>query len=303
MRKPVIHDQDGHADDLVATLLLALYPAVDLRAVVVNSGDCIPQVSAAVLAALLDRLGKGAVPVAWQHHALPHPFPLTWQRESLNYLRAFPEAERYYPDAAGTRLLTEAILAAGEPVTLLVTGPCTNLAAALRAAPEIARHLERVVLMAGGLEAGGNVAGEQDHDGSAEWNLYCDPSAAAYCLQAGLTLDFVSLDVTNFVPMNARFVETLRSRGGACRLAAELLAGVEQQNYFFWDTLAALLTCEPDFLPRGSRTLTVRTDPPAEGRLEKTASGIPAQVFEPDADVENLGARVEARVVEILSAL
>lgn len=276
---------------------------MDLKAVVVNSGDCIPQVSAAVLAALLDRLGQGGVPVAWQHHALPHPFPLTWQRESLNYLRAFPEAERYYPDAAGTRLLTEAILSVGEPVTLLVTGPCTNLAAALRAAPEIARQLDRVVLMAGGLEVGGNVAGEQDHDGSAEWNLYCDPPAAAYCLQAGLTLDFVTLDVTNFVPMTARFVETLRSSGGACRLAAELLAGVEQQNYFFWDTLAALLTCEPDYLPREHQSLIVRTETPSEGRLEKTASGVPARVFEPDNDLETLGARVEARVIEILSAL
>jgi len=295
-----IHDQDGHADDHVATLLLACHPAVDLRAVIVNSGDSLPEVSARVLAELLDQLGHGRVPVAWQHHAVPHPFPLAWQRESLNYERDFPGAQGRVCPADGTDLLIRALLESTEPATLLVTGPLSNLDAALRRAPQIAKRLARVVLMAGGLEAGGNGAGEPGHDGSGEWNLYCDPKAAARCLKLPLPFEVLTLDVTNFVPLTGAFLARLGdSPGRAARMARTLLGGVEQQDYYCWDTFAALLACEPDFLPSQTLPLRVRTDPPVEGRLEVHPAGTPAQVWHP-VEVERLTARVQERFLTLL---
>lgn len=300
MAKPVIHDQDGHADDLVATLLLTAHPAVDLKAAIVNSGDCLPEVSAQVLQEVLLQLGLPEVVVAYQIHSLPHPFPAAWQAESLNYRRDFAGSPVHSPTATGTQLLVETILESPEPVTLLVTGPCTNLAAALDAAPQIARKLERVVLMAGSLAAGGNVHDQPGHDGSAEWNLYCDPPAAAFCLAAGLPLELVTLDVTNHVPMTPPFLQRLAERSGACAIAARLLGGVEQQNYYFWDTLAALLTCEPDFLPRQGVQVRIRTDAPAEGRTECADDGFPVTIFAAGDEDRTLKVRVEERFIKIL---
>ncbi len=302
MTVPVIHDQDGHADDLVATLLLAAHPAVELKAVTVNSGDCLPVVSTQVLLEILAQLGHPDVPVAYQLHDLPHPFPLAWQHESLNYLAAFPAAERHTPAQTGTQLLVRTVNESPKPVTILVTGPCTNLAAALRLAPEIALNIERVVLMAGAVNAPGNV-NHPGHDGSAEWNLYADPLAAAACLEARLPVDLVTLDVTNFVPMTTAFVAALAGHSRAAEIASKLLKGVEQQNYYFWDTLAALLTCEPDFLLQTVLPVMIHTEPPSEGRLESLSSGYPVRLFQPGLATETLALRVQERLIELLSGL
>lgn len=299
--RSVIHDQDGHADDHVATLLLSAHPAVDLRAVVVNSGDCLPEVSARVLLEVLAQVGHGQIPVAWQYHDLPCPFPLAWQQESLNYERDFPGSRKRFCPSDGTDLLVRSILESPQSITLLCTGPLSNLARALVYSPQIKGNLERVVVMAGGLEAGGNVHDQPDHDGTAEWNLYCDPLAAAICLESGLSFTFVTLDVTNFVPMTPHFLDRLGSLPGAmARVARQLLSGVEQKEYYFWDTFAALLTCEPDFLPLVELSLKVLTKPPAAGRLEVDARGTPARLWFAD-EVKLLQQRVEERFLDLLA--
>ena len=62
-----------------------------------------------------------------------------------------------------------------EPVTLLFTGPLTDLAKALKIEPSIQNNIEKLVWMGGTLEKG-NVE-EPEHDGTAEWNAFWDPEA------------------------------------------------------------------------------------------------------------------------------
>jgi inosine-uridine nucleoside N-ribohydrolase len=108
------------------------------------------------------------------------------------------------------------VLASPRPVTLIPTGPLTNVALFLARYPGAARELERVVLM-GGAIAEGNVTA------AAEFNVWVDPEAARTVFASGLPLTMVGLDVTHKALMTPAHAERLRGSGRAGRLVAELL--------------------------------------------------------------------------------
>lgn len=78
----------------------------------------------------------------------------------------------------------------GEKVTLVPTGPLTNLAVLLKLFPEVKTKIREIVFM-GGAVCGGNITV------SAEFNMYVDPEAARIVFHAGLPLTMCGLDVTN----------------------------------------------------------------------------------------------------------
>lgn len=77
----------------------------------------------------------------------------------------------------------------GEKVTLVPTGPCTNVALLLRVFPEVKDRIEEIVLM-GGAAFGGNITA------TGEFNVYEDPEAAAIVFDSGLPIVMCGLDAT-----------------------------------------------------------------------------------------------------------
>jgi inosine-uridine nucleoside N-ribohydrolase len=75
-------------------------------------------------------------------------------------------------------------------VILCPVGPLTNIAAALRADPELVNHVQKVVIMGGAVWAAGNVS---DY---AEANIWNDPQAADEVFAANWDIDLIGLDVT-----------------------------------------------------------------------------------------------------------
>jgi purine nucleosidase len=63
-------------------------------------------------------------------------------------------------------------------VSLLTLGPLTNIALAIRLAPDFLSHFERVVMMAGAVDGRGNTSEV------AEFNIAVDPEAAAIAFEA-----------------------------------------------------------------------------------------------------------------------
>ncbi|HCL67349.1 MAG TPA: nucleoside hydrolase [Rhizobium sp.] len=76
-------------------------------------------------------------------------------------------------------------------VTLCTLGPLTNVALALRKAPDIAPRIRELVLMGGGFSEGGNITP------AAEFNIYVDPHAADLVFRSGIPLVMMPLDVTH----------------------------------------------------------------------------------------------------------
>ena len=79
------------------------------------------------------------------------------------------------------------------PVTLVPTGPLTNIATAIERCPEILDHVEEIVIMGGAMREGGN------RTPSAEFNIIADPHAADIVLTCGRPITLMGLDVTHQV--------------------------------------------------------------------------------------------------------
>src|SRR5207302_7653012 len=93
-------------------------------------------------------------------------------------------------DAHAVDLIVELVMASSGDVTLVPTGPLTNVALALRREPRIARRVQEVVLM-GGSYTRGNLSP------AAEFNIGVDPEAAAVVFEAGWPLTMIGLDLTH----------------------------------------------------------------------------------------------------------
>lgn len=98
-------------------------------------------------------------------------------------------------------------LLAAEPdsVTLVPTGPLTNVATAINKAPEILSRIEGIVLMGGAMREGGNSTP------SAEFNMYVDPHAAHIVLHCGRPISIAGLDVSHQVLVRHGWLDRLQA--------------------------------------------------------------------------------------------
>ncbi len=111
---------------------------------------------------------------------------------------------------------------ATEGVWLVPTGPLTNIALALRAAPDLADRIAGISLMGGG--SFGN------RTPAAEFNLWCDPEAAAMVFDYGRRLIMTGLDVTHRFQATPARIDAIRA------LPGRFAAAVADLLVFFSDT-------------------------------------------------------------------
>ena len=109
-------------------------------------------------------------------------------------------------------IIAEIAAAPGE-ITLVATGPLTNIALAVRREPRLPEWVRDFVIM-GGSAGRGNV----NH--AAEYNIWADPEAAAIVFSAGWTVRMIGLDVTLRARATAAVQERMRSFG---KLGSELM--------------------------------------------------------------------------------
>ena len=94
-------------------------------------------------------------------------------------------------DGHAVDFLIDAVRAAPGQVTVLALGPLTNLAIAVRKAPDIVPLIGQVIYMGGAVQVPGNVTA------AAEFNWWFDPEAAAIVLAAPMRHTVVPLDATD----------------------------------------------------------------------------------------------------------
>jgi purine nucleosidase len=103
-------------------------------------------------------------------------------------------------------------------VSIAITGPMTNIAMAMRLAPDIVPRIHELIVMGGARSAGGNITA------SAEYNIFADPHAAAIVLRSGCPVVMCGLDVTYQVRAGLDRVAAIRALGGrVAEFAAQLL--------------------------------------------------------------------------------
>jgi len=92
-------------------------------------------------------------------------------------------------------------------ITLIVTGPMTNIAAAFTQAPDIKNKVKEIILMGGALREGGNVTP------SAEFNIFVDPHAAQIVYKSGVKTTTLGLDVTHQVLASKARLKRIKAIG------------------------------------------------------------------------------------------
>jgi pyrimidine-specific ribonucleoside hydrolase len=229
----VILDCDPGHDDAIALLLALASPELELLGVTTVSGNQTLEKTTANAIRVLDHLGRDDVPVA-----AGAPRPLVRERRvaaevhgetGLDGPDLPPPAREPEPEHAIDWIATT-LAAAPSPVTLVATGPLTNVALLLARHAGVESELERIVLM-GGAIAEGNVTP------AAEFNIWTDPEAAQRVFSSGLEVTMVGLDVTHRALLRQADVDRLAAAGGAGKLVADLYgfyARFHRQRYG-WD--------------------------------------------------------------------
>ena len=192
MTRRIILDCDPGHDDAMAILLAHGTPEVSLAAITTVAGNHRLDLTTLNALRICTLAGITDVPVA-AGCATPLLRPLATAEDihGTEGLEGHPWSEpnlRAVPDHA-VDLIVDLVMASPGEITLVPTGPLTNIAVAVRKEPRIAGRVREVVLM-GGSYTGGNVTP------AAEFNIYVDPEAAAIVFGAGWPVTMVGLEVT-----------------------------------------------------------------------------------------------------------
>ena len=214
--RKVILDCDPGIDDAFAIAFGCGHPGLELCGVTTVAGNVGLDRTTGNALAVLEFLGRKDVPVAAGSPVpLLRPFTDAHDVHGENGLGAasLPAPHGQPVAAHAVDFLIERIAAAPGEVTLVATGPLTNIALAVRRHPPLVTQVADFVIM-GGSASRGNVTP------AAEFNIWCDPEAAAIVFAAGWRVTMAGLDVTHQALATAEVRDRLRPLG---RLSDELL--------------------------------------------------------------------------------
>ena len=166
-------------------------------------------------------------------------------------------------------------------VTLLFTGPLTDLAKAIRHNDAFLANVEKLVWMGGTFLDKGNVE-EPEHDGTAEWNAFWDPEAVKTVFDSKIKIDMVALESTNQVPLTLdvrqRWADEREHVGidflGVSYAAVPPLTHfVTNSTYFLWDVLTTAYVGKPKLVKSVKMNVDVISHGPSQGKTYKDENG------------------------------
>jgi purine nucleosidase len=188
--RPLIVDTDTASDDAVALILALREPAVAVVAVTIVAGN-VPVGQGSRNARYTIELCGADVPV-YEGAARP----LLREAHSATWFHGQDGlGDRGYPEPRTPSRPEHAVAALVDAVrrhpgaTLVTLGPLTNVALAVRQAPDFASLVGRCVVMGGAACTVGNVTP------AAEYNMWCDPEAARICFRSGLPIEMVGWEL------------------------------------------------------------------------------------------------------------
>ena len=188
---PIILDGDPGHDDAIAWVLAKADPAFDIRAITTVAGNqTIEKVTynAQRIVSLLDidlKVAKGrSVPLLSDLTIAPDYHGVSGLDGP-----SLPEPKHEVSELSAVEMMAQVLKQSDDKVTIVATGPQTNVAGLLLAHPELKEKIECISIMGGGIRNGNWTA-------SAEFNILCDPEAAYIEFHSGIPIIMCGLDVT-----------------------------------------------------------------------------------------------------------
>jgi ribosylpyrimidine nucleosidase len=206
----IILDVDTGLDDMVALLFAAGSPSLEMLAVVATSGNQTIEHTLPNTRNVLSYLGRNDIPVYAGSHG-----PLLRKQVTGGHIHGtdglgdipFPVYPVKEEKERGVDAIIRLIMENPGEVTLVPTGPLTDVALAIRLEPEIIKNAKEIVCMGGSLTHG-NITP------FAEFNFYADPEAARIVLSSGAPVTLAPLDVTTQITLDRKRLDAFETHHG-----------------------------------------------------------------------------------------
>ncbi len=165
-------------------------------------------------------------------------------------------------DIHAVDFIIKSVKESDEKVTIVPTGPLTNIAIALLKEPLIKDNIDRIILMGGAVY-------DSNITPASEFNIYVDPEAAKIVFESGIPITMVGLDVTNKAILTFKDIEELNNlQGRVSGVIAPLLKFFAQANKDFFgiggaplhDALAVSYIIMPDIIKTKYLNVTIETE-------------------------------------------
>ena len=231
MSIPVILDCDPGHDDAIALLLALASPELDVLGVTTVHGNQTLEKTTQNALRVLDLVNRPDLPVAAGADR-----PLSRELTVASHVHgesgldgpSLPPAARSPLGEHAVGFMERTIAASPSPVTLIPTGPLTNVALLLERTG--GANVERIVLM-------GGAVGEGNMTPAAEFNVWADPEAAHAVFHSGIDTTMIGLDVTHRAVTTPAVQERLRAAGTIGGFVADLVDffAVYHRETYGWD--------------------------------------------------------------------
>jgi inosine-uridine nucleoside N-ribohydrolase len=206
MKHKIILDCDPGHDDAIAMLLAAHHPEIDLLAITTVAGN-----------QSLEKTTHNALKVCSLATIRDVPIAMGMDRPLVRPAKHAPDIHGEsgldgpdIPEATiepikkhAVDLLIELLLDSAGDITLVPTGPLTNIASAMRQQPAIISKIKAISLMGGAIGLGNTTP-------SAEFNIYFDPHAAHIVFSSGVPITMCPLEVTHQALATKSVIDRLR---------------------------------------------------------------------------------------------
>jgi inosine-uridine nucleoside N-ribohydrolase len=253
MKHKIILDCDPGHDDAIAILLAAHHPDIDLLAITTVAGN-----------QSLDKTTLNALKVCSLANIRNVPVARGMDRPLVRPARHaanihgesgmdgpnIPEPDIEPAPQHGVDLLIDLLMNSDGDITIVPTGPLTNIATAIRREPAILPRIKAISLMGGAIGVGNRMP-------AAEFNIWADPEAAAIVFDCGRPVTMSPLEVTHQALATGEVLDRLRAANRpVASFAADLLIffGDTYRNVFGFpappvhDPCAVAAVIDPDIL-------------------------------------------------------
>jgi len=265
MKHKIILDCDPGHDDAIAILLAAHHPDIDLLAITTVAGN-----------QSLDKTTLNALKVCSLANIRDVPVARGMDRPLVRPARHaanihgesgmdgpnIPEPDIEPVAQHGVDLLIDLLMNSDGDITIVPTGPLTNIATAIRREPAILPRIKAISLMGGAIGVGNRMP-------AAEFNIWADPEAAAIVFDCGRPLTMSPLEVTHQALATGEVLDRLRTANRpVASFVADLLTffGDTYRNVFGFpappvhDPCAVAAVIDPDILQAHTIRVEIETE-------------------------------------------
>jgi purine nucleosidase len=228
-RQRIIIDCDPGQDDAVALFLAMASPEeLEIVAITAVAGNVPLELTQRNVRLMCDIAGHGDIPVfAGCDRPMVRELLTAEKVHGKTGIDGIEIVEPQTPlqEQHAVDFIVETLRAAqDESVTLVPTGPLTNIGTVIDRAPDVLPKIRQLVIMGGAMREGGN------YSPSAEFNILVDPHAADIVFSCGRPITSMGLDVTHQVLSTRARVERIRQLGNPVAAATAGMLGFFERH-------------------------------------------------------------------------